>query len=764
MLVRTPEPYSTESLLGYLLRVSSLNGYDSPNDILYFLEGSDYRLSVRNLPLKKLAVVLKQKLSLINGISYGTSVGGLGYVKILNHELGKQVRLPPLRIKNPMICPMCIKEKGFIDAFWDLSVAVACPNHRCLTVMQCPNCGKALSWRRLGLVTCSCGANLSLSEEIIAEESLVCLMKVVYHKLYGMKLVNSMNLAAMPIDQLCSLPLNSLLKLISNLGHFYLISNYIEDSSDSLRIVKGAAEVLKNWPHSYHSLLQNLGNRYLSERPSAAGIRKQFEPFYGAMFNASFSKDISFLREEFVNFGLNHWGKGTVDKKLFRSMSYKGEQRFLSKSEFARRFRIWKPVMDRLIKEGVVTVEEIRVADSKRVVVDLKHSQVPVESFGLVTNREVAVYIGLPVSVISCLRDMGIYSTKIRAGHAKSWYQDDAEYFLDRGLALAKKIEGNFDGAVSLKKLMRLTLRSATAKADIVAGIFDGRLTVLGRTGNKLSSLMLDKTEVDSFVLNKRVEQGSNSYSFPEAFQQTGIDPMAIQSALDLGLLKQVNCDGRIRVTVESVDSFNANYITLSNKAKELKTSSKRLGALCQKYDVPTISLSRCHLGIEQLILPKKYGESLQAAHYKTKRRQDKSREYKQKRTDLVRSYETSLLDYLSRLKESGGRLPRRKTLPMKVAIADACGFNRDVLYSYPTVIQILERYDSEEHQLYGIDSRDNLRKLQDYLEELEKRGRSLPCTSRGEPHKSAIAKECGFDRNFFYSNKKAIELIQEKL
>ena len=58
----------------------------------------------------------------------------------------------------------------------------------------------------------------------------------------------------------------------------------------------------------------------------------------------------------------------------------------------------------------------------------------------------------------------------------------------------------------------------------------------------------------------------------------------------------------------------------------------------------------------------------------------------------------------------------------------------------------------------------ENLLKLQDYFRQIEREGGQVPLTKDGRPNLSAIALNCGFDRQVLYNNPKCKELIQEKL
>jgi len=69
LLVRTPAPHNDESLLGYMLRVSEENGYQSPVDIARLAGMSAQHVKSRHLPVRKLAPIVgldSQELKNIN--------------------------------------------------------------------------------------------------------------------------------------------------------------------------------------------------------------------------------------------------------------------------------------------------------------------------------------------------------------------------------------------------------------------------------------------------------------------------------------------------------------------------------------------------------------------------------------------------------------------------------------------------------------------------------------------------------------------------
>ena len=603
LLVRTPAPFHDESLFGFVLRASESNGYDDPRHILHVADVGRGQMQTPGFPIEKLAQVLGRRTEELVPIAYQAIAGGQARFKILDHDLGLALR-GALRLHEPAICVRCVEESGYIAAFWDLNLAGICPKHGNEVLRKCSACGTPLHWFRPGLLTCNCGATLSGEGCLTANLPAIELMKVVEARLYRTPSISLANPARFPLDALSKMPFSSLLRVLNVLGVQHLWATHASTSEDH-SIVASAAGCLEDWPHGYHRFLRALGERSLTGRPSAVGFRKQFSPFYEMMFRSrGIAGHANFLREEFVSFGLKHWGSAAVDKKLLRGGKI-GEQRFISKAEFASRFGIWKPTMSRMLADGSAVTKTIGTGKSTRTVIDLQLSQTPVASAGIVDVRDVATYVGLPVSVLFELRAMGVFATKQRLGREASWHKDDVEEFLRAGLALASN-RANGPAVIRLKDVMRRKLRASTAKADIVAALFDGRLAAIGRVGDNLGGLLVDRAQLDAFVLKKRVEVEFGSYSFPEAAISTGLDDNTIGCAIVLGLLAAIDRDGRTRVSAASIEGFNAVYVPVSKLAKRLGTLSRVLVRICTENEIPFIALSRANHSALQAVLTRK--------------------------------------------------------------------------------------------------------------------------------------------------------------
>ena len=83
-------------------------------------------------------------------------------VHYLGHTIPYNAIWPPFR----QLCPLCVKEKGYIEQSWALMAVAACPRHATLLIWRCQCCGRDLSTRKatralVGPRTCRCGADLA---------------------------------------------------------------------------------------------------------------------------------------------------------------------------------------------------------------------------------------------------------------------------------------------------------------------------------------------------------------------------------------------------------------------------------------------------------------------------------------------------------------------------------------------------------------------------------------------------------------------------
>ena len=780
LLCRTPRPQRTESLFGFVLRVSEANGYDTPRHIWRAADlprGSD--LAPR-FPTEPLAALLGLKRDALHPLAYRADLVNRGSFKILAHPLGDDLRGGPLRLKHPAFCPRCVAETGYIDAFWDLSAAVACPIHGAVVLTACPTCRRKIGWERPGLLTCGCGGSL-LDTAPVACPAVLDLMALLRSRLHGTT-GDIENPKGLPSEHLLAMPFSALLHIIAILGAVAgaenggnahpLSSPAAPASSAAVAVpvklssaqgcptaqVMAAAQILSDWPHGYHDFLRALGERNLSSGKTTVGIRKQFANFYETLFEnrPGAREHVEFLHDEFIAFGLQHWGKGIVDPRMLRDKAVLKNARFVSRSELARRHRLWAPTVRKMTVSGALAGITVPVQGIERAVVDAQNTPIPPPITKILYVRQAAKRLGLTVRVLKCLRGQGLYVAAERRGYATSWFADEVEPFRARLLALAPVASGrNRPGTVTLNEVVRRSTLPVETRVGVVSALLNGSLKSVGRSGPSPAGILLRKRDVEAFIESNLQPLLGSTCSFKECAQRTGLCLSAIAEAVRAGHLVQTYVRGNNRITAASVERFQSAYLPLAAVAQEKRRSPRLLVKLIRKNRLRVIFVARANHASPQGFIARLQVPQLMTAIAEYVADQATRR----RRGDPVAVCEGRLRAYCTQRIESGQGLPRRGGVPMKRAIAAACGFTRNFFYNQPRIQRLLDEFDRKEREVHKERCVRPAEVVAEYLARLKQAGSPLPCW-QGRPNVLRIAEECAIRRHAIQGNAKIARML----
>ena len=768
LLVRTPAPFLTESLYGYVLRLSEANGYESPYIILQMAQGHAKGRFNATLPAHELSNVVGHSLDSLERLAYSKKLNKCDR-QILGHDLGGHSGSWLLRANPAVCCPACIQQYGFIDAYWDLKVSSACPVHRQAPLYHCSACQKPLSWHRLGLLVCRCGAPLSNESIPIENVSVIELLGIVMAKLHGHSLKDLPNESKFPIELLEPISLRSLLVMLVRLANYHHASLLGKNNSlQDTRLIEYASQVLAHWPNGYHQLLSRLGKIYQDRQPSI-GFTQQFRPFYLNMFkiNSWYGPELSFLHDEFVRFGLTSWNQAKVCDSLLKTLDEQPNSRFIFLKDYRKQFGISYNAMNQMIQDGAIVLRQ--AANEKgRKVIDLELSQRPLKSKGSMLERQAARFIGLPCAVLSILREWGVYrSVTYYSGYKSTWQRLDLEEFLAKCLQLHQGSLDQFSHSdankkvVSLKWAMGLRRLKSETKATLVAAMIDGVVPVLGRTGKNLAGLLLDRSLVLEWIAKREASNGLRSYSQGEAARFTYLPKDSIDLAMQKGFLDGILHESRIRVLASSVDRFNIQYRTHARLSKDLSVRPNHLKKLCIEQRIPVISPVSDGLGKSgPWMISAQHEPLLQSAVMEEQTRlAQKLQEQKQYGEGIAR-FENRLSAYLQSLIRSGGRLPRHAGKINISAITRAVGFSKEPLLEYPSVYRILKEFEEEENNRYGAHSGGPVESVRLYIEQVRRGNQILSKNKKGKICKEAVAKACGFEVRTLFRRTEVLALL----
>ncbi len=683
LLLRTPAPHPTESLLGHVLRVSEENDYDSPWHVLSLAGIAQSEMRTAGFPVRKLAAVVGRDPSDYANIAYQEVDKTSGF-KLLGHALGESLVSQPLRLHRPAFCPVCVRESGYLDAFWDLSLAVACPKHGRSVVSACPRCGDKLSWFRPGLLQCKCGSDLHDVAPVPVEPDLQELMRVMRANLHRQPKVDSTS-NSLPTQSLLTLPFRTLLALVRQLGRFTLAATNGQLVASHAELARAAANTLSQWPSGFHQLLRSVDARQ-DVRIESTTLRKRFESFYGAMFKGR--EDLAFLEEEFIRFGTMEWGNGIVDRRMLGPLPV--ERRYMSRKELSQRTGLDPRTLSKWARSGKLTIKEISTGTQKRYVADASELAPPLVADGrMLQARRAARLVGLPVSALSALKASGHFSPQHSPAMKRGYHEADLLAFKTRLLAVAPSI-GIDSKAVEVREhvtlgyvMQEIRFWTSDGKGRFVAAYLDGEVKSIGRSGEGADGVLFKRIDIEEFAKRCRADVSGDAVSLQEVAEIISCPLGAVSGLIRQRFLDAVQGANRTRVQRDSVTAFQKRFCSLLDIAKELGTTTPRLERICTSSGIQTLKIVMSGDCVA-LFVDRTLTDAVRAT-------------WTEQRAKRRRPAIQVLNEYLASLRQSGASLPRKGSKPNRSAIAASCGFDRSVLASDRRAGILLNRFAEDE-------------------------------------------------------------------
>lgn len=318
LLIR-PKPKTDESLLGFIVRLTEANDYDSPSWITqvaklgYMGHKCSFVLD-DNVDLVPLACLSGRSTTELQSLSY-PSVDGSGAKYATRHFFGLPVPPYVIRVWDPKICPACLEESGYCRRIWDLTPVTVCPTHRCILVDRCPKCKRQIGWVRNSVSRCPhpCGYYWSDSQLQMVDDIELEVVRHI-HRLCNLAVGNVSGNGLLTRTPLARLKLEHLLSAL-----FFIASQLagvahrkgqrtIDTKGKTFAPSRRNAEihallckallVFDNWPHNYYSFLDwRRAQKDISEY--ARAHRNYFAEYKSALFVQLASSDLEFMRSAF---------------------------------------------------------------------------------------------------------------------------------------------------------------------------------------------------------------------------------------------------------------------------------------------------------------------------------------------------------------------------------------------------------------------------------------------------------------------------------
>jgi hypothetical protein len=585
LLVRHPGPHPTESFLGYILRLSEENGYASPWNVYQLAGMRQNEVRGSGIRIAKLAKIANRPGADLDAIAYSAPVGRPRWSRLLGQNL-----LPTdLDLARPRFCPQCVREKGYLEAHWDLDLMIGCPVHRRVASSSCPKCGERLRWFRRGLLVCECEGDLSKCDPPVLKDREAALLGLIRRK--ALSTGTEANSLHPPQENLLRMDLRTLLLLVRIMGKYRIVGDGSSDLSDTVEIVSAAARVFSDWPVNFIAMLRDLGQHLPAN--AGDGVGKQFSGIYAALFrNQAFNEPghIDFVKSAFLDFATNHWGRGFVDHKLIHKLGGAKSRRFLTQAEFAVKIGVQQSTAARLLKDPRFLSMRVHCGRTERLLVDTENLSIPRTSPGrILRNREAAKRLGISSSVLKALKKSEVYEMNHMAKTRAGYHELDLAAFLKKVLSLVPS--GNSccvrsAGTVALRSALCCPHDSTEVKLHMVRALLSGRIAVTGSQDGTVGGLAVDRADCQQVLAQARITVGGNTRTALQTARELSCSSDAIPGLVHLGHLMGSVTPTGLRISVASVMAFSLEYVSLASVAKTKGTSSRALMRICQDRDV----------------------------------------------------------------------------------------------------------------------------------------------------------------------------------
>lgn len=592
LLVRHPKCYPTESLTGYVLRLSEVNGFITPWSLCQFAGLRQSETRTTGFPIANLAAITNRTIEELDSIAYTSPRAQPRWARLLNQPI-----LPTeLSILSHGFCPQCVVEKGFIEAHWHLRLMTACTVHLRPVLVKCLRCSRKVSWFRPGLLECQCGSSLLCESDTTITAQELSFLAVVRGKVISDSGAKECQ-AGLPVPDLASMDLRSLIAMARTLAKFRLFADGSKATDNPLQVVLAATRVLARWPANFFQLLNDLGNKSeMACRHGAAG--KQFEGIYRTLFRTKAFKDrqIGFMRAAFIEFVTDHWGRGFVDRKMMNGGGSTRPSRYVTLAEYSKRLGVQPRTAQRILTTRHGVAERVKCGNSFRTIVDAQSGSIPAKAPGCVLRlRTASRTLKLPVITLRELRASGVFEVKhLPPGHP-GWHEADIQAFTAK---LLKATMSNADPCrntsdqFSLSRVMDHRHLAPTVKAALITGLLAGSIAVSGSVDGTISGIQLDSGEYKRFLIDVRSRTGDNSSTPTEVAVLLHCDPGTVSGLFDRGFLKGRRTPVGLRIDNDSVKRFASEYASLASCAKAYGTSTRALMEKCRAAQMELLLVS----------------------------------------------------------------------------------------------------------------------------------------------------------------------------
>lgn len=619
-LLRRAEPKPDENFMGFILRLTEFNGYDTPSWIMQE-SGIGYPSSrcitttPNQIDLSTLATLTNVELSNLESLRYPVdSLSGSILRKLFYGFPVQQYVIRPNHLK---ICPQCLCETAYIRRIWELVLVTACPIHGCLLLDKCPNCGKRITWARSEVAVCSCRYDWrEYNSDVVAASELqvaqqiyrLCRLRVEdantgrgdtdqINPLYGIELQHFVAALVFIASQLDGKACKKGARLIDTTGKNFARN---KQNAEIHVLLCKAWSVFNNWPDNYFQFLEWRRVHIPSGR-SQFGLNRDFVQYKSALYYQLASEQLDFMRTAFEEYLLTRWDGGSVSHLRRINQLLRLRSRYVSRKEAKKLLCLTGEGVDRLIAKGKLKAI-VRANKGYRIILidrsSLESFKSEVENY--LNLKQVKKMLGVTKPRVFEMIEYGLLNPlKERVVDLRSdltFSENEIKSLLATLSGKLSKTAPEAGGtSISFPEALRKLVSVNIGIAQFIQLILEGAILPVGlNTKPGLASLLFSGSQIESYRIKLERIQIGETFSAPEVAKCLGIAVSRTYYLIRKGFLQvhrqEIKGHRGLRINKSTVDLFNSTYVLPAKVAQQLGTSSTRLTNLLIMHGINPVS------------------------------------------------------------------------------------------------------------------------------------------------------------------------------
>ena len=364
-LLRTAKPEADESFMGYILRLTELNGYKSPSWLMSSV-GLNHSLSRHSCSFISES---SEPLKLLAGLSGITApeLAQLTYQLVNDYQhcsfFGVSIDRHCIRPGWPKICPECLRENAYCHRAWECALITVCHIHECMLLDECPNCGRPIMWSRGSVSRCSCKFDWREAPVKSVKEQELKVTRII-HYLCGLPCDEAISSTLAQHNLVPKLSLQAFISAIVFMaGQLQGLSVItctgllpVSRRKELHTFITQASYIFEDWPNSFYQFLREWStqerNTSLAGQRLKSPLYRDFGKLYLGLYTILEDEQFDFIRDAFIDYLTEEWKGGGLSpsKKKAREPHVTG--RYVSKGDTRRILKIDDLNVDKLIEAG----------------------------------------------------------------------------------------------------------------------------------------------------------------------------------------------------------------------------------------------------------------------------------------------------------------------------------------------------------------------------------------------------------------------------